>query len=184
MNLGKFRKQQTIGSSLTFIAIFTYFFFTSNKHLKDIQLSYWGANEQYYWLWNLCVMILAVSILLNVTSYIDAHPKFRFASITKAGFFMSCLCLLITGIFNMHWAIHTPVAVVYFVTFPFLIFFMAHKNSKALTYKEWLSHIVISSIMIVVPLTLLKCFNGMAMAEIAHSVLVLVWNLLILPRDK
>jgi hypothetical protein len=56
---------------------------------------------------------------------------------------------------------------------------MAHLNRSYLVYKEWLTHLLLSVIMMVVPLSFLGFFEGMAISETIHSIIVCSWNVII-----
>jgi hypothetical protein len=54
---------------------------------------------------------------------------------------------------------------------------MAYINRKTLLYKEWFIHLMFSISMVVLPLTAITIFSGMAISETLHIIVVCGWNL-------
>lgn len=181
MNIRRFRTIQTIISIILFIAVFLFCWNTTGFNLQNIQLSYFGVDNRFSWLWNACLIVLSISIYINVFLFIKYHArKLIYKNFLHAMFFLVSSCLFLTGAVDMHHPIHNTVAYVYFFAYPLAVFLLAHFNRKHLQYKEWKTHLIFSVAMVVVPLIFLKWFYGMAIAEIIHSSIVMLWNLWIL----
>jgi hypothetical protein len=185
MNVKRFRKTQTITSILTFISVFLFCWYVTEFKITDIQLSFWGADSKYSWLWNFCLSMLSISIFINIFIYINQHTRLnsRYLRFHKLSFLFTSLCLFITGIFNLHYEIHNITAYLYFFSYPLVIFLFAHLNRKTMKYDEWKTHLIFSIAMVMAPLTVIKFFPGMAVSEIIHSILIIGWNAWILTID-
>ena len=82
------------------------------------------------------------------------------------------------GYFNIDWRmIHNISAGLYFFFYPLTIFLFSYFNRKYLSYKDWQHKVIISVAMTVVPIILMSMFTGMAIAEIAHTSLVIIYNI-------
>ena len=87
-------------------------------------------------------------------------------------------CLFVVGFFNLdHVIIHNVSAGLYFFFYPLTIFMFAYLNRKYMQYLDWLQNVVISTSMAVFPIILMSMFHGMAIAEIAHTFLVILYNI-------
>ena len=173
------RKLQTIISVVLFFVITIFCLNVTDFKLGDIQLSEWGgSNLPTTHVWNGLVSILSISILFNTLIFIKKHVRLQYKTIPYVLFSILSLCLLTLAIFNLeHKPIHNIAAYIYFFLYPLSIFVMAYLNRKTLRYKEWFTHLMFSIIMMVLPLTCTTIFKGMAVAEIAHIVIVSTWNL-------
>ena len=178
--LKQFRKIQMILSSLLFIGIFSFFYATTNFKITHIQLSYWGVDNPYAWLWNSLLVLLSFSMLFNIYSYLDAHPRLQFRTVYKCIFFGVCFSLFLTGMLPMNHPWHYTVAWAYFFSFPIGIMSLAYFNSQNFLIREWRMHLIASASLVIVPSICVFIFKGMAMGEITHSSLILLWNLYLL----
>jgi hypothetical protein len=78
----------------------------------------------------------------------------------------------------MDWRlIHNTSAFLYFFFYPLTIFLFAYFNRKYLSYKDWKHKVIISISMAVLPIILMSLFKGMAIAEIAHTLMVIIYNI-------
>jgi len=73
--------------------------------------------------------------------------------------------------------IHNYSAGLYFFFYPLTIFSFSHLNRKYLSYKDWLHYVILSVGMAIIPMILISMFKGMAIAEIAHTFLVILYNI-------
>lgn len=183
INIKRFRRIQTIVSVTIFILVFLMCWRFTDFDIKNIQLSYWGLDSKLGWFWNVCLSLLSISIYFNVHHYIKTHPRIKFQSTLQRIFFVVSLFLFFTGAINMSYWIHTPLATMYFLSYPFAVFLFAHLNRKHLIYKEWMTHMIISISMVIAPLIAVKMFPGMAIGETIHASIVIGWNLWILIDD-
>ena len=184
MNLKKFRTIQVLTSSAIFLLIFSYFFFTAPFKITEIQLSFWGAKTQLSWLWNSSLILLSVSMFSNILNYIQSFPKIKFKNQILVFFLSVCFCLFTVGLLNMNYRIHNPAAFYYFFMYPLAIFLFAHFNYKNLPYKVWRTNIIYAVVLIIVPLSIIRVFHGMAISEILHSSIIMLWNIWILKETK
>ena len=183
LNIKRFRRVQTILSIFIFLLVFLGCWDVTKFKIENIQLSYWGVENKFGWIWNSCVAILAMSMCYNVYCFIDSHPRIQFKKTLQKLFFLVFIALFLTGIIDMHHKPHNVTAFFYFFAYPMAIFIFAHLNRKLLQYKEWLTHVCISVSMVIIPLILIKLFHGMAIAESIHGVIAIIWNLWILMDD-
>lgn len=182
--LEKFRKIQILVSSGLFLAIFVFFTFFTRYDFTKIQLSHWGIVQDLGWIWNSLVITLSLSVYFNATQYVRNIPSLQNKTVIYIGFTFSCLCLFLTGLFNMNHQIHTASAYLYFFTFPVSVYIISYFNADHLPYREWLGHIIFASATFVIPIIFFKMFTGMAIAETIHSVLTIAWNIWIMPKKK
>jgi len=183
IDVNRFRKIQTIVSIIIFIVVFFLFWNVTEFKLDNIQLSYWGVQEKIGWIWNLVLALLSVSIYINLFYYVKHHPRLAFKKFIQLIFLIVSIFLFITGVVDMSHKIHTTMAYFYFFAYPLAIFLLAHLNRKHLQYKEWLTHTIFSVLMVVLPLIVIKLFDGMAISESIHSVIVISWNIWLLFDD-
>ena len=186
MNIKRFRRVQTLSSILLFVGVFFLCWYVTKFDLKKIQLSHWGIEEKLGWIWNSCIAVLSISIFINVYFFIKHHTRL-FEIYTKSIilFFLSTsIFLFITGVVDMHNQLHTITAYLYFISYPLAVFSFAHLNRNSLQYKEWLNHTIFSVIMVSLPLFTLNMFPGMAITEIIHTVIVILWNIWISTLDN
>lgn len=183
INVNRFRKIQTVISIILFIVVFFLFWDVTKFKLDNIQLSYWGVQEKIGWIWNLVLALLSISIFINLFYYVKHHPRLYFKGFIQLTFLFVSLCLFITGVVDISHEIHTTMTYLYFFSYPLAIFLLSHLNRKHLQYKEWLTHVIFSIIMVVSPLLVIKLFDGMAISESIHAVVVICWNIWILFDD-
>ena len=183
LNIKKFRRVQTIVSIVIFLLVFSICWYFTKFKIEDIQLSYWGVDNNVGWLWNSCLAILSLSMCFNAYHYIDGHPRIQFKKTLKKIFTVVCLSLFFTAIIDMHHESHNITAFFYFFAYPMAIFIFAHLNRKLLQYNEWLIHTSVSVAMAIIPLILIQLFHGMAIAETVHGIIAIGWNLWILIDD-
>ena len=182
--LYKFRKLQTIFSVILFFFILIFFLTTTKLDIREIQISHWGVLEDFGWIFNYGLIIVSLTTFFNAFHYIKNHNRIISKKIHYLAFGLTSLFLFFVGFFpvNEHQNLHNIFAFSYFFSYPLSIFLLSHINRKHITYKEWFSHLIISSIMILTPLILIKFFNGMAIPEIAHTLIVMLWNIKILMK--
>lgn len=183
LNIKRFRRVQTTISIAIFILIFLFCWKTTKFNLEEIQLSYWGIDEKIAWFWNSCIVLLSVSIYYNTYNFIQSHPRMQFKTLLQGIFLMVSVFLALTGLVNMNYPLHNITAYLYFFLYPLSVFCVAHLNRKHLQYKEWLTHLIFSIAMVVSPLLFIHFFEGMAISETAHTIIVMIWNLWILLDD-
>ncbi len=150
MTLKKLRNIQNIISSVIFLVILSFFCYTTNLHLTEIQLSHWSTNNKFSWLWNSSVIMLAFSFYFNYKDYIKTYQKINNKQLINILFSTTTLCLFLTGIITSHYLFyHTIVAWTYFLLAPISIFTFTHfniKNISLLTWKTNLSQNILTSI--------------------------------------
>lgn len=175
----KVRKYQTVVSVFLFFTIGVFCYFYNGFSLIDIQLSYWGGNiSRTKYLWNGIIIFLSLSVLFNSFRYIDSDNSLRWKKTSKFLFGLISFFLFMVGIFNIdHLYIHNIFAYLYFIMYPLVIFIFTYLNRFFLRYVDWLFNIFVSVIMIIAPLIFMFIYDGMAIAEILHIVLVIIWNL-------
>jgi len=61
---------------------------------------------------------------------------------------------------------------------------MGAVNRDTIIYNEWLRHLILSISMITLPLIFIKAFDGMAISEILHTIVVTIWNLTLLKKHE
>ena len=184
MNVRRFRIIQTLISVALFIGVFFFCWNITKFDILNIQLSYFGVNSEYAQVWNSCIALLAISTFYNVFYFIRDHKRLIFKPFITLAFSLVGLFLFFTGAIDMtHTIAHNALAYLYFFAYPLAIFLLAHLNRKHLQYKEWKTHTIFSICMVILPLLTIKLFPGMAITEIIHSVIVIVWNLWILSED-
>jgi hypothetical protein len=181
--INKIRRIQTIVSILIFIGVFLFCWYVTKFNIYDIQLSYWGVAYKAASYWNGMTMVLALSLFFNVDYYIKNHHRMIDKKTIRLSFTSVFLALFLTGLVDMHHYSHNLTAVYYFFILPFTIYLMAYFNRKTIQYKEWLGHIIFSTCMIIFPLLFIHLFKGMAISEMIHSLIVMLWSLWILKKE-
>lgn len=181
--INKIRKIQSLISIIVFTSAFLFCWYVTNFNIFDIQLSYWGIEESSSMYWNGTIMLLSASLFFNVDFYVKNHIRMVSKKTIRLLFGSVFLSLFLTGLVNMHYYIHNLTAVYYFFVLPLAIYVMAYLNKKTIQYKEWLGHIVFSSCMIILPLLFIHIFKGMAISEVIHSVIVMLWSIWILKKE-
>jgi len=178
----KFRKGQVIISSSFFIFIFFFFFKTIKANFIDIQLSYWGVNNNFSWLWNGTLILLSISMYINIHQFLKENNKYIYVKPIRFLFLLCMVSLFLTGAINMNYHIHTIISYFYFFLYPTCILLFIHLNYKRLLFIRWKIHLLFSSLMIIVPMISLFEFKGLSIAETSHSIFILLWNLWILRK--
>lgn len=174
------RKLQTVISILIFFLVFSFCWSATDFKIDEIQLSAWGSESSpiTYNIWNSVIVLLSVSIMINVSYFIHKHVRLKQKKIPYIFFGFVSLCLSLVGFFSVDYkVIHNLAAWSYFFLFPLAIFTMAYINRESLLYREWFTHLLFSIIMIVLPLTVINLFEGMAIPETLHTITVCVWNI-------
>jgi hypothetical membrane protein len=113
-----------------------------------------------------------------------AIPKFLCKKGILLFFGSICLSLVVVALVTVGSVkfVHNIAAFYYFFACPLGIFLVAHYNYKTLTYRQWLTHIVFGVVLITVPIYLIHLYEGMAIPETVHSIIILTWNFYILPK--
>ena len=171
-------------STITFLFVFIICYLTTGFNITEIQLSRWGITHQVGWLWNGCLIILGMSCYFNISQYLKLHPHLQFKNYFKYAFLFQCVCISLLGVFVAGNIIHGILAYTYFFTLPLTINLMAMFNRNRITVREWLIHTIISSLMIVLPLSTLFIFSGKAISETLHSMFFIMWNLYLLEENN
>lgn len=184
MNLKKFRSCQNIISSVIFLAVLSFFCYTTQFKLTDIQLSRWSANNKFSWIWNLSIVMLAISFHFNYKNFINSFPKINKKFTIDILFGITTICLFLTGLINTSFLFyHNIVAWIYFLAAPIAIFSFAHFNVENIPVKTWRTNLIIALLTVVVPIITILCFKtiflyeGLAIPEILHTLLIMTWNL-------
>ena len=136
--------------------------------------------------WNTSIMLVSLAILFNVLWWIYKHPRLKYKRLFYFGFTLMSVLLFMVGLFPIgHYKLmHDIPAYGYFMLYPLTIFTMTFLNRKNIHYGEWASHMTLSMIMIILPLIFLERLEGVALAEILHTVVVIVWNLTLFKKIK
>jgi hypothetical membrane protein len=175
------RRTQTLVSVLLFFIVLIFFWQKTDFKITEIQLSHWGGSEiKLGWLWNLIIIILSITILFNNIYYIYNHSRLKYKKLLYILFSLVGVSLFLVGVFNLeHKIIHNLSAYSYFFLYPLSIFLLSHLNRKNLIYKEWLINLLCSILLVIVPLSFIGIFPGLAITETAHSIIVCSWNIII-----
>jgi hypothetical membrane protein len=173
------RRTQTIISIILFFIVLGFCWEVTGLDVKSIQLSHWGgSNMEYGWLWNSIVVLLSISIFFNNILFIKKHTRLKKKNVPYILFSFVAISLFFVGTFSLDYGLlHDIPAWFYFFTYPLSIFVMAYLNRDSLLYKEWFTHLIFSITMILLPLMFISFFDGLAVSEIAHSIIVSVWNI-------
>jgi hypothetical membrane protein len=175
------RRLQIIIMSVVFVLVTALCWSSTGFDIREIQVSEWGGDTHVADIWNTSLALISIAVLFNVIVWIKRHARLGFKKLFYVLFSIVSLSLLIVAIFpHTHGALHNVPAFIYFFAYPLVIFFMAFLNRRKLLLKEWTRHLVISICMITLPLLFLNFFNGYAISEIIHSVIVIIWNISIL----
>lgn len=171
------RKLQTFTAIFLFIIVFLFSWNVTGFEITEIQLSKWGETGPVAIVWNSIICLLAISIAINSFLYIKHTPRIKKKKISYVLFGFIAFCLLMVGVFNVNFKIiHNIAAYLYFFAYPLAIFVFTHIHRADMQYKNWVKNISISVGMIILPLSLMVAFNGMALAETAHVIFVVLWN--------
>lgn len=179
------RKLQTVVSIVIFFIIFFFCWGVTEFKLVDIQLSHWGRKSVgVSWIWNSVIILLSLSTFFNSFIFIKRNHRIKNKIISHILFGIVSLCLFLVGFFSVDYkVIHNIAAYLFFFTYPLSIFLMSYLNRSHLLYKDWFTHLIISIIMVIIPLIFISLFNGMAIAEISHVIIVCYWNLYIVFKN-
>jgi hypothetical membrane protein len=182
--LRKFRRLQTIISVVLFLFVLLFFITTTDFNIKEIQVSKWGTLDETGWVFNSSLIILSISTFLNVFFYIKNHNRIIDKKFLYLLFGSVSFSLFLTGLFDVenNKIIHNFSAFTYFFAYPLAIFIMSHLNRKTINYNEWILHLSSSMSMVMAPLILIMFFNGMAIPEIVHTLVVMFWNISLLRK--
>lgn len=172
------RRTQTIVSIIIFFIVLFFCWEVNGMEIKEIQLSYWGANNlKYGWLWNAVIILLSLSIFFNNIIFIHKHVRLKRKTIPYILFSTVGVCLFFVGYFNLDDGfLHDFPAWLYFFLYPLAIFTLSFLNRTTLLYREWLTHMIFSVLMIISPLIFIN-FEGLAISEILHTIIVCFWNI-------
>jgi hypothetical membrane protein len=164
------RRTQTVVSVTLFLLTMLFCWQSTGLKLTEIEM-------EYGWLWNSIIVMLSISIIINNILFVKRHSRLKYKTIPYILFSLVSFCLLLVGSFNLeHNLLHDIPAWIYFFLYPLSIFTMAYLNRGILHYKEWFTHLIFSIIMIVTPLMCLSFTEGLGLSEIAHSLIVISWN--------
>lgn len=179
--LNLLRKTQTILSIIIFFVVLFFCWSVNSFNIEEIQISYWGGSDlEYGWLWNGVIILLSISIFFNNIFFVKNHNRLKKKLIPYILFSFVALSLFFVGVFNLEKGmLHTIPAWFYFFTYPLSIFITVFLNRNGLLYKEWSFHLVTSIIMIILPVSSISFFSGLAIPEITHSIIVSLWNVII-----
>lgn len=172
------RRSQTYISIFIFIIVFFICWKFANLDIREIELSNWGKSGWIGRIWNSAVCLFAVSIFVNSFLYLKNQTRIKYKKKFYYLFGFLSICLFGVGFFNLdHEIIHNVSAGLYFFLYPLTIFIFAYLNRKYMMYSDWLQKVIISTSMAVLPIMFINMFPGMAIAEIAHTFLVILYNI-------
>lgn len=175
------RRSQTYISVLLFTFVFFFCWKTTNLDITKIELSKWGQSGFIALLWNGAVLLFSLSIAVNSWLYMRGHKRLKHRR--KFYLLFACLpmALAVVGLFDAfsHPYIHTIAAGLYFFVYPLAVFLFAHFNRKKMHYRQWVIHITLAVLMAVAPISFMLIFKGKAIAETIHTLLVIVYNVMI-----
>jgi hypothetical protein len=172
------RRSQTYISIFIFIIVFFICWKFANLDIREIELSKWGKSGWIGRIWNSAVCLFAVSIFVNSFLYLKNQTRIKYKKKFYYLFGFLSICLFGVGFFNLdHEIIHNVSAGLYFFLYPLTIFIFAYLNRKYMMYSDWLQKVIISTSMAVLPIMFINMFPGMAIAEIAHTFLVILYNI-------
>ena len=172
------RRSQTYISITLFMIVFFICWKFTNLDIREIQLSNWGKSGWIGRIWNSAVCLFAISIFVNSFLYLKNNTRAKYKKKFYFLFGFLSMCLFSVGVFNIDYmAIHNVSACLYFFLYPLTIFIFAYLNRKYMQYSDWLQKVLISTSMAVFPIILMSMFHGMAIAEIAHTLLVIIYNI-------
>lgn len=180
--INRIRQLQLLLSIVIFIGITIVSWLVTGFDITEIQISAWGAHGPTSWLFNGSIILVSIAIWFNVVVWILHHKRLKYKSYFYTLFTLLTGCLVMVGSFptGQYHLLHDVPAVIYFFCYPMTIFFMAFVNRKEIQYREWIRHLMFSVMMILIPLSLLAGFKGMAISEIIHTTIVGFWNISLL----
>jgi len=172
------RRSQTYISIFLFLVVFFFCWKFAHLDIRDIQLSNWGKSGWIGTIWNTAVCGFAISIAINSFLYLRSAARIRYKNAFYALFAFLSACLFFVGFFNIDYRmIHNVSAGLYFFFYPLTIFLFAYFNRKHMTYSDWVHKVALSTSMTLFPILLMTMFKGMAIAEMAHTLLVIIYNI-------
>ena len=175
------RRFQTVASIIIFVMAFALCWASTKFNLTEIQLSTWSTEGFVGTIWNMSLMLLGITVLLNQWHWIKSHRRISNKLFSQILFLTSGVSLFFTGFFNLNYPIlHNIFALYYFFSYPLIIFTVAYVNRKSMLWSNWMHMTILSTAMISIPMILIPIWNGMAISELVHSILVIYWNLWIL----
>jgi hypothetical membrane protein len=178
------RRSQTFISILVFFTVFIICWWVTKLDIRDIQLSNWGVIGWVGKIWNSSICLFSISIFINFYLYIRNNSRLKYKISFLILFSILSIFLFLVGYFNMNYhQIHYIFALSYFFLYPLVIFIFSHFNRKYLSYNDWVHKVVISVLMAILPLIFIYAFKGMAIAEIAHTTLVIIYNIKLSRQD-
>lgn len=179
MSTRTINRLQSLTAITLFVIVFYACYTTTKFKLTEIPLSYYGAYSDYKFFWNVIIMLLSVSILMNIKHYIY-YKKMLYSKELELIFSILSLSLFMVGLVPMPSIIHTISAYVYFFGYPLAVFIMTQLNRNKLGIKlTWLLTIISVSMMLI-PLYLFKIYTGHAYAETANIIIMIIFNFMIL----
>lgn len=184
--VGRIRHLQLIATVFVFILVGLLCWDITGFDITKIQLSEWGVDSDTWWMWNGTLVLTAITILFNVSYWIYKHKRLRYKPIFYGLFTFMSICLILVSIFPTGYKqhMHDIPAFTYFFAYPLTIFVMGAVNRDNIRYNEWLKHLFLSITMMTLPLIFIKTFDGMAISEILHTVVVMIWNLTLLKKHE
>lgn len=183
----KIRKFQITLASLMFIFIVCYCLIITDYHITEIQLSKFGVHEDVKHWFNVSMVLIAHFMLRNISSFLEENQRIRKGRLWKQLFGLSLLGLAVVGIIPMDpngLDLHDVAAWSYFFMFPLTILVMAYVERKNIQHREFLHHVITAAIMAILPAFVFDLFQGAAIPEIIHSLIVLYWNAYIFIKYK
>jgi hypothetical protein len=182
--VSRIRRFQVIFSVVIFIFVTIMCHLVTGFNISEIQLSTWGEDNLVGGAWNSLIIFMSFTILSNVTIWIYQHPRLKYKPLFYGLFWFASINLFFVGFYPVQYGLlHIIPAIIYFFTYPLIIFLMVFMNRNNIIYREWLKHTIISLLMITIPLLFIT-FNGMGIYEIVHASMVGLWNLIILKKHK
>lgn len=179
--INKIRKLQTIFSILIFVIIFILCWNVTKFEITEIQLSKWSNFEGIGTIWNASLILLSISMAINQILWVKHNHRLTKKRLLSSLFILVSIFLFFTGIFNIsERELHNFFAFSYFFSYPFVLFLAAYLNRMNIQWNQWMHIIIISILMIVLPISFMNIFNGFAISEILHTILVAYWNIWIL----
>ena len=176
--LKQLRRMQTYITVFLFLTVFFVCWKFTGFDIREIQLSNWGKSGNIAILWNSAICIFAISIFINSYLYLKNNLRIKYKKKFYFLYGFLSTCLLMVGIFNIEYMIiHNISAGIYFFLYPLTLFVFAYLNRKYISYSDWVQNIAISTSMALFPIILMTMFRGMAIAEIAHTILVIIYNI-------
>lgn len=172
--ISKIRKWHSVVSSIIFFLLLGFCSWAVNLKITNISLSEFGIQKETSIIWNgiLCLMsvLLYLESIKNIINHIKESSKYLYVLFT-----LSSVCLFLTGLIDMsHLIFHNSFAVLYFIGYSSSVFLFG-KHLLHNNFRMGISSIVISILSIIIPMYLVYAFPGLAIPEIAHTIFVFSW---------